>query len=247
MPPPVRRPRARDRARRRRHDPPCGGTRPRQRCPGARHQHGPRRLPRGDRPGRHGRRDAPRHRPRLRGRGAPGAVGAGEGRLGRRRLRDLGSERGDRREGEPGAHDRGGARDRRAAAVELRLRRHGRLHPDRLDRLQLLRRRPGHLADGRGHRRRPAVGPCPLRQAARGEPRRGRGDRDAGADGRLRHPLVRRPSFPRPSAGCPRRRPSFVAPGPPRATAPHRVHESSRPQVPAARRGWRGQERRSEA
>ena len=66
---------------------------------------------------------------------------------GRRRLRDVGAERGDGREGQPRTHARGRPRDRRPAAVELRLRRHGRLDSHRVDRVQLLCGRTGDLAD----------------------------------------------------------------------------------------------------
>ena len=49
----------------------------------------------------------------------------------------------------------------------LRVRRGRRLDADRVDRVQLLRRRPGDLADGRGDRGRAAVGARAVREAAR--------------------------------------------------------------------------------
>ena len=104
---------------------------------------------------------------RLRRRGAARAAGAGEGRRRRGRLRDVGAERGDRREGQPRAHARGRHRGRRAPAVDVRLRRRRRLDAHRVDRLQLLRRRTGDLAHGRGDRGRAAVGARPVREAAR--------------------------------------------------------------------------------
>ena len=69
----------------------------------------------------------------------------------RHRVRpDLGAERGDGREGRPGADDRGHHRGRRPAAVALGLRRRGLRDADRLDRVRVLGRRPGGLARGRG-------------------------------------------------------------------------------------------------
>ena len=63
---------------------------------------------------------------------------------------DVGAERGDGREGGPGADARGGHRDRRPPAVPLGLRRRGLRHPDRIDRVRVLRGRPGGVAGGRG-------------------------------------------------------------------------------------------------
>ena len=115
-------------------------------------------------------------------------------------LRDVGAERGDRREGQSRAHARGRHRDRRPTAVDLRLRRRRRLDPDRFDGLQLLRRRPGDLADRPGDRRRAAVGARAVREAARRRARaRGR-DRGARAHQRRRHPVVRRPALARSAA-----------------------------------------------
>ena len=71
----------------------------------------------------------------------------GDGRAGRL---DLGAQRGQRREGGPGADARGGRRGRRATAVPLGLRRGRVRDTDRLDRLQLQRRRPDRLAECRG-------------------------------------------------------------------------------------------------
>ena len=62
----------------------------------------------------------------------------------------LGAQRGQRREGRPRADARGRRRDRRSAAVAVGLRRRGVRDADRVHGLQLLRRRPGRLAGGRG-------------------------------------------------------------------------------------------------
>ena len=56
-------------------------------------------------------------------------------------VRDLRPQRGQRREGRPRADARGRRRGRRATAVEVGLRRRRVRHPDRVDRLQLQRRR----------------------------------------------------------------------------------------------------------
>ncbi len=88
----------------------------------------------------------------------------------------LGAQRGQRREGRPGADARGGRRDRRPAAVALGLRRRGLRDPDRLHGLQLLRRRTGRLArrrgtadgaDQRARAVRPAAGGGPDQRARR--------------------------------------------------------------------------------
>ena len=62
----------------------------------------------------------------------------------------LGAQRGQGREGVPRADARGRRRGRRPAAVALGLRRRGVRDADRLDRVRVLRRRPGRLAGGRG-------------------------------------------------------------------------------------------------
>ena len=62
----------------------------------------------------------------------------------------LGAERGHGGEGGAGADDRGDHRGRRAPAVPLGLRRGGVLDPHRVDRLRVLRGRPGGVARGGG-------------------------------------------------------------------------------------------------
>ena len=62
----------------------------------------------------------------------------------------LGAQRDHRREGCAGADAGAPGRHRRAAAVPVRLRRRGVRDPDRVDRVRVLRRRPGGLARGRG-------------------------------------------------------------------------------------------------
>ena len=125
---------------------------PGARHPAARRQPRPRRLP------RRGRARRPRRSPSTRSSTGRYTV---EERHDHRRRRvarrtagarrsHLGAQRGQRREGRPRADARGGRRGRRPAAVALGLRRRRLRHPDRLDRLRLLRRRPGGVARGRG-------------------------------------------------------------------------------------------------
>ena len=80
---------------------------------------------------------------------------------GRGRRRGLGAERGVGREDQAGADARGAAGHRRPAADQLRLRRRGLRHPDRLDRVRVLRRRAGRVAGGAG-----AAGGADLRARA---------------------------------------------------------------------------------
>ena len=206
-----RRPRLRAGAghRRRRHDPARGRAGPRVRDAAAGREPRARRLPRRGRGRRRRHHDRGDRAPALRRRGAahPRRVGL-PGRH-RRRARaghlDLGAQRGQRREGRPGADARGGRRGRRAAAVPLGLRRGRVRDTDRLHRLQLQRRRPDRLAGCRG----PAHGADQCARAVRASDGRGA---DVGARGRgdrahrgRRGALVRRPTHRRPAAGCPHR------------------------------------------
>ena len=127
--------------------------------------------------------------------------------LPRRRAGDphLRAQRGQRREGRPRADDRGGRRDRQPAAVPVGLRRRGAVDADRLDRLQLQRRRAGRVAGrrgagGRADQRARAVRPPDGRRARLGG--RGRGDRP---HRRRRRAVVRRPPRRGPAAGRPDR------------------------------------------
>ena len=92
-------------------------------------------------------------------------------------------------------------------AVDVRLRRHRGVDPDRVDRLQLLGRRPGR--SGRPSRRSPSCR-CRRTRCSRKPlvvgPEHRRRDRGARADERHRHPVVRRPALARPAAGRPRGR-----------------------------------------
>ncbi len=102
-------------------------------------------------------------------------------------------QRGQRREGGSGADARGRRRDRRPPAVAVGMRRRGVCDPDRLHRLQLLRRRTDRVAAGRGAVHRPdqrarAVRPADGGRAHLGARHRGarphRGRRRAVGDGR---------------------------------------------------------------
>ncbi len=66
------------------------------------------------------------------------------------------------------------------------------------------------------------------------EPGSRRGDRGARSHQRCRHPVVRRPAFPRSAARRARGRASLDRPGAPRAPAPGGVHRPPRAQVPSA-------------
>ena len=144
-----RRLRAGPRPRRRRHHPAGRRDHPRPRDAAAGRQPRARRLPRGGRArcggvDRRGDRRAALHR---RAAAHHRRHGAPRRRAGREHVR---AQRGQRREGRPRADARGRGRDRRPSAVAVRLRRGGLRDADRLDGLQLLRRRSGRLAGRRG-------------------------------------------------------------------------------------------------
>ena len=95
---------------------------------------------------------------------------------------DLGAQRGERREGRPRADARGGRRGRRPAAVPVGVRRRRLRDADRVDGVQLLRRRPDRLARGRGAAPRADQRPRAVRPADGGLAdlgAGGRGDRAA--------------------------------------------------------------------
>ena len=116
---------------------------------------------------------------------------------------DLRAQRGQRREGRARTDARGRRGDRRPAAVAVGLRRRGVRDPDRLHRLQLLRRRPGGLAERRGALRRAAQRARAVRPSARGRP-------DLG--GRRRGALAERPA--RACCGATAAAPSTCRPAP---------------------------------
>ena len=140
--------RGRRRVRRRRHAAARGRARPRYVDAVARGQPRARRVPRrggARRPGRDRRQGGG---PLLLRRGADDPRRDGEHRRDGRRA-GVGAQRGVGREGEPRADARAGRRGRRPPAVALGLRRGRDGHADRLDRVRLLRRRPGRVARGR--------------------------------------------------------------------------------------------------
>ncbi len=192
--------------------------------PAARREPRARRVPRRGRAGGrrvHDRRD---RRPRLHRRGPADPRRAGAGGQGGA-VHDLRPQRGQRREGRPRADARGRRRGRRATAVAVGLRRRRVRHPDRLDRLQLQRRRARGVARGRG----PADGAAERARALRPSDG-GRADLGARRRGALQHrrlgrAVVRRASHGRPAARGPHRgpprRPAGAA-GPPAPGAVHR-------------------------
>src|SRR5699024_9430474 len=126
--------------------------------------------PRRRRSGAHLRRRAPGSGTGLRG-GRADDVGGHRGtpRIGTSRTR-VGAERGDRGEGGTLAHDRRRHRHRWPRGLLLRLRRGRHVHPDRLDRVCLLRRRPRGVAGRRGAATRTHQRARPVRPPHGGRP-----------------------------------------------------------------------------
>ena len=156
-------------------------------------------------------------------------------------LLDLRAQRGERREGRPRADARGRRRGRRPTAVALGLRRRRLRDADRLDRLQLQRRRPRGVARGRG----PADGADqrarPLRPTDGGGADLRARRRGAGQHRRLRRAVVRRSPHGRPATGSADRGTPRRPAGPAGPPAPGAVHRPAGGEVRPARRGlaWR--------
>ena len=123
-------------------------------------------------------------------------------------------------------------------AVDVRLRRGRHLDADGLDRVQLLRRRPGDLADGRGDRGGAAVGARPVRasrsSSARRPPSRSRCSSAPTASASCGATAAARTSCrPAPASSCGARRSAGAS----RPPAPRRLHRPAGAQVPPAGRG----------
>ena len=209
-------------ARRRRHVPAGGRAGPPVPGHPGRGQPGPGRVPGRDRAG-----GAAGHGPAHRAADVPGGGAADPrrpGHPGRRAGRGrLGAERGVGGEDQAGADARGDPRDRRPAADQLRLRRGGLRHPDRLDRVRVLLRRTGGLAGGAGAAGGADLGARAVRPAA-GDLAGLDRDHHRGRQRARRHPRLRRPAHVAgagrgPGRGAPRRRA-----GADRPDAPAAVH-----------------------
>ena len=163
----------------------------------------------------------------------------------RGRLRDVGAERGDRREGQPGAHARGrawrstAARCRPSGATASSI-----STPTGSTAYNFSAGGPVIWPTVEAISVVPLSAHALFAQAARGRPRAHDRHRGAGAHERPRHPVVRRPPLARSSARRARRGAPLRPPGAPGAPASRCVHRPAGAQVPPSGRRVAGSRRR---